>query len=208
VKLEKDSPRRRRKAARAEAAAAAPAAPISTRRIVPSAPGAMGSAWRSITWFHARSLLRSVPFLAIAAIGLVNVIMSCWYADQTYDTKTWALSWIMSEAANGGAGLFMIVLLTFYAGELVWRERQVSLDQVLDASPVPTAAVLLGKFSAMLLVLAAFAACSVIGGVLVQLAKGFPLIDVRVYALETFAVNFPGWISFELPRPGSHESHR
>jgi hypothetical protein len=137
-----------------------------------------------------------VPFLAIAAIGLVNVIMSCWYADQTYDTKTWALSWIMSEAANGGAGLFMIVLLTFYAGELVWRERQVSLDQVLDASPVPTAAVLLGKFSAMVLVLAAFAACSVIGGVLVQVAKGFPIIDVPVYAIETFVVNFPGWISF------------
>ncbi|MFO0206436.1 MAG: hypothetical protein ACK54L_09875, partial [Betaproteobacteria bacterium] len=35
----------------------------------------------------------------------------------------------------------MIVLLTFYAGELVWRERQLRADQVADATPVPTAAV-------------------------------------------------------------------
>ena len=143
-----------------------------------------------------RSLLRSVPFLAIAAIGLINVIMSCWYADQSFDTRTWALSWVMSEAANGGAGLFMIVLLTFYAGELVWRERQVGLDQVLDASPVDTASVLLGKVSAMTLVLAAFALCSIVGGVIVQLIKGYPLVDLRVYFIETFVVNFPSWLSY------------
>ncbi len=196
VKLEKDSPRRRRRKTTATSSEAQAAIAPRHVHITPQfgATGAWAS-WRSITWFHTKSLLRSVPFLAIAAIGLINVIMSCWYADQSYDTRTWALSWIMSEAANGGAGLFMIVLLTFYAGELVWRERQVSLDQVLDASPVQSVSVFLGKFSAMTLVLAAFAACTVLGGVIVQLAKGYPLIDVRVYGIETFVVNFPSWLS-------------
>ena len=63
----------------------------------------------------------------------------------------------MAETSVGASGLFMLVLLTFYAGELVWRERQVKLDQVLDASPVPTASIVLGKMSAMVLLLLAFA---------------------------------------------------
>jgi phosphohistidine phosphatase len=46
--------------------------------------------------------------------------------------------------------LFLIVLLSFYAGELVWRERQVKLDQVLDAAPVQSWSVLAGKFAAMI----------------------------------------------------------
>lgn len=40
------------------------------------APPSLLAGWWSVTWFHARSLLRSVPFLAIAAIGMINVLLT------------------------------------------------------------------------------------------------------------------------------------
>ena len=193
--------RRRRSAAAGEANTAAPREARPSAVLTPTraaarhayqAPSVLAG-WWSVTMFHARSLLRSVPFLAIATIGLINVFMSGWLADQSGLTPTWPMSWLMAESAVGASSLFMLVLLTFYAGELVWRERQVKLDQVLDASPVRTASILTGKFSAMMLLLAAFAATGMIAGMLVQVMKGFPVINLTTYLLAVFVVDFPTW---------------
>ena len=151
-------------------------------------------AWAHIAHFHAWSMLRSVPFLAIAAIGFINVVMNAWFADQTGQNRSWPMSWLVAESITGGAGLFMIVLLTFYSGELVWRERQVRLDQVIDASPVPTGALLIGKFLAMMSLLLAFATVSMVGGMVIQLLKGYAAIDVKVYALYVYLADYPGWV--------------
>jgi hypothetical protein len=154
-------------------------------------PGA--SAWFAIARFHGLSMLRSVPFLAIATIGFINVVMNAWFADQTGISRSWPMSWLMAESILGGAGLFMIVLLTFYSGELVWRERQIRLDQVVDASPVTTGALLIGKFIAMLGLLLAFASVSMLGGMVVQLLKGYTAIDVGVYAWYVYLADYPSW---------------
>jgi len=165
---------------------------VVARRAKWSAPSALVG-WWSITRFHALSLLRSVPFLAIATIGLINVFMSAWYADQDGQSRTWPLSWLMASAAVNASALVTIVLLTFYVGELVWRERQVKLDQVLDASPVRTVSVLTGKFTAMMLLLAAFAATGMVAGMFVQVVKGYPVINLQAYLLHVFVVDYPKW---------------
>jgi ABC-type transport system involved in multi-copper enzyme maturation permease subunit len=195
VKLQRDAalPARRRGT---RAVPPAPAAVLPPRRPgVAYAPPGIGAGWRSVAVFHARSLLTSVPFLAIAAIGFINVMMSAWYADQNGQNRSWPMSWLMAEASVGAGTLFMIVLLTFYAGELVWRERQLRLDQVLDASPVRDWSVLLGKYTAMVVLLLAFSTVSMLGSMAVQLLKGYPHIDLGVYALYVYAVDFPGWLT-------------
>ncbi|QJR34505.1 ABC transporter permease/M1 family aminopeptidase [Gemmatimonas groenlandica] len=149
--------------------------------------------WWGVTTFHIRSLIRSVPFLAIAAIGFINVLMSAWFADQNGQNRSWPMSWLMAETSVGSAALFMVVLLTFYAGELVWRERQVRLDQVLDASPVRTVSVLAGKFTAMMALLFAFGTVAMLGSMTVQVLKGYPVINLGVYALYVYGTDFPGW---------------
>ena len=194
VRLDKDATVSVRRRARSTPRAATPermTAPPT--RTVWTAPTPLAASW-SVSRFHALSMLRSVPFLAIASIGLINVLMTVWFADQTGQNRSWPMSWLVAESVTGGAGLFMLVLLTFYAGELVWRERQVRLDQVVDASPVPTGALLAGKFTAMLVLLFAFATVSMVGGMLVQLLKGYPVIDVKVYALYVYFADFPSWI--------------
>jgi hypothetical protein len=47
--------------------------------------------------------------------------------------------------------LFLILLATVYAGELVWRERDVRVYQLLDAMPVSRGTVALGRMQGLLL---------------------------------------------------------
>jgi ABC-2 type transport system permease protein len=193
VKLEKDAavkPRRKAPPTSVASSAVVAVRPPAGRYGAPS----FVAGWWSVTTFHVQSLLRSVPFLAIAAIGFINVVMSGWYADQNGQNRSWPMSWLMAESSINAGSLFMVVLLTFYAGELVWRERQVRLDQVLDASPVRDWSVLAGKFSAMVVLLLAFSTVSMLGSMSVQLLKGYPQIDVGVYALYVYLADFPGWM--------------
>jgi ABC-type transport system involved in multi-copper enzyme maturation permease subunit len=197
VKLEKEaavSSRRRAKRATPSAPPVRVASPTPRAAGRTYSPPGILAGWRSVTAFHVQSLLRSVPFLAIAAIGFINVMMSSWYADQNGQSRSWPMSWLMAESAVASGGLFMVVLLTFFSGELVWRERQVRLDQVLDASPVRDWSVLLGKYTAMVLMLLAFATVSVTGSMATQLLKGYPHIDLRVYALYVYLTDFPSWL--------------
>jgi len=191
MRLEKE-PRSIRLGRRRREVAELPPAPVAPRATSYAPPGVMAG-WWSVTQFHSRSLLRSVPFLAIAAIGIINVLMSGWYADQNGQNRSWPMSWLMAETSVGASGLFMVVLLTFYAGELVWRERQVKLDQVLDASPVATASVVMGKMSAMMLLLLAFATVAMLASMLVQILKGYPLINAPVYLLYVYLADYPSW---------------
>ncbi|WP_373064498.1 ABC transporter permease/M1 family aminopeptidase [Gemmatimonas sp.] len=193
MRLEKDAPAKsRRKVMKVSAEEFALPKPVA-RRVAGYAPPGTVAGWWSVTTFQIQSLLRSIPFLAIAAIGFINVLMSAWFADQNGQNKSWPMSWLMAETSVGSAGLFMVVLLTFYAGELVWRERQVRLDQVLDASPVRTASVLAGKFTAMMVLLLAFSTAAMFGSMAVQLLKGYPHIDFGIYALYVYLVDFPSW---------------
>ena len=43
----------------------------------------------------------------------------------------------MLELVSGTFSAFMLVIITFYAGELAWRERDHRLDQIHDALPIP-----------------------------------------------------------------------
>ena len=197
--------RSRRAAASAAAPAPAPATPVAVP--VPAAvaadapqpaatrrPPAFAAAGWNVARFQATAMVRSVPFLAIAAIGMINTTMNAWFADQTGINRSWPMSWLLAETVVGGNALFMIVLLTFYAGELVWRERQLRADQVVDAAPVPTAALLLGKYAAMLAVLLTYTTAVMLAGMMVPFLKGFPVVDVPVYLLHTYPYDFPGWI--------------
>jgi hypothetical protein len=48
------------------------------------------------------------------------------------------MAWKIIEILGGTFSLFVVILITLYSGELVWRERDLKLDQVVDATPTPS----------------------------------------------------------------------
>ena len=55
-----------------------------------------------------------------------------------FGTNTYPVTYQVLELRRRHFALFMLIIITFYAGELVWRERDARLDQIADALPMPT----------------------------------------------------------------------
>ncbi len=91
----------------------------------------------------------------------------------------------------------IIPLLTlFYAGELVWREREAGLGELADAAPVPGWAMLLGKYAGLALLITAWVACLLGAGILAQLVVGYHHFETGVYLKALFGIQLTNYLLF------------
>ena len=93
----------------------------------------------------------------------------------------------------------LVPLLTvFWAGELVWRERDTNLDEIIDATPVPEWVLLLGKFLGLGLILIAWAGLLAIAAMLVQLMKGYHEFEIELYLQALLGLQLADYLLFAI----------
>ena len=90
------------------------------------------------------------------------------------------------------------LLIVFYAGELVWRERDAGVNEIVDTAPVPEWVLFLGKFLGLGLVVVAWMAILLAAGMLVQVVLGYPEFDMRLYLKALFGFQLADYLLFAL----------
>jgi len=131
--------------------------------------------------FYFRSIVREAPFLAIAVICGVNTLVGAWYAAHPGDSAIWPVTSIIGTLVINSVSIFVILLATLYGGELVWRERQLKLDQVQDSMPVPAWVPFSGKLFGVFLAILAMLVVSTLAGMAIQIEQGYTRLQPLVY---------------------------
>ncbi|MER2999256.1 ABC transporter permease/M1 family aminopeptidase [Pontibacter populi] len=90
------------------------------------------------------------------------------------------------------------LLLIFFAGELVWREREARLGEITDTTPGSEWPPLLGKFLGLSLVLVVFTALQMGAGILAQLLMGYQNFEIGLYVKTLFGLQLPEYLLFAL----------
>ena len=150
-------------------------------------PNAMRLLPRMI-WLYFRETVRNVYFGVIALAGVLFCITASTTAGSIFGTVTWPVTYQMLELVSGTFAVFMLVIVTFYAGELAWREREARLDQIVDALPIPTWLPFLAKLLALMLVPVVLQGVLMLCGLGIQAAKGYHRFEIGLYVEWLF-----GW---------------
>jgi aminopeptidase N/ABC-type transport system involved in multi-copper enzyme maturation permease subunit len=147
------------------------------------APG-MKTRWRQL-WRLARFdmafVFRSPAFFVLLGIGMLNSFGAMWYAGQFYGGEVYPVTRLMVNALNGAFTIIPIIVAIYYAGELVWRDRDRRVHEIVDATPAPDWAFLVPKIVAITLVLVATLLVGMTSGVLVQALKGYARFELLNY---------------------------
>lgn len=138
--------------------------------------------------FDTLGVLRGAPFLIMLALGLFNLAFALALSSQIYGTATWPVTHQVLENERGSFQWLLYIIVTFYAGELVWRERSQRSAEVSDAFPVPDWVPLTAKLGALLAVIATFLLTGAVVGILWQLGHGYTQLEPGLY-LATLALN-------------------
>ena len=100
---------------------------------------------------------------------------------------------LLTAPATGVVTPWVIVplLILYFAGELVWREREARVSETMDATPAAEWVHVVGKLLGLTLVLVAFASLMTAAGILVQLTRGFRDVDLGLYLAALFGLQLP-----------------
>ncbi|MFA9216066.1 MAG: M1 family aminopeptidase [Sphingomonadaceae bacterium] len=183
------------KAAKAAAAAAVPAsvpAPLQLPRIEPRFGRATPwqQCWQQLR-FDASGVFRSVPFLVMLLFGVMNLIGGASQDGTVFGTKVYPMTDQMLTALFSSFNFMLILIVTFYAGELIFKERQVKIADVSDAMPVPNWVPLAAKALALVGVIVGFLLTGALAAMAFQLFKGGVALEPLLYLKGTLLAAVP-----------------
>jgi ABC-2 type transport system permease protein len=163
------------------------AAPVRAAGAALPAARADGATRRAQLWrlvrFDMAFVFRSPAFFVLLGIGMINSGGALWYTGEWYGSGSYPVTRLMVQALNGAFTLMPIVIAIFYAGELVWRDRDRRMHEIVDATAAPDWAHLVPKILAIAGVLAATALAAVLTGMFVQVLKGYTQFELGAYLL-------------------------
>src|SRR5688500_20225990 len=109
------------------------------------------------------------------------------------------LTYLTAALANPGNRVWMIIplLIVFYAGELLWGERDARMGEISGAAPVPEWVFFVAKFLALALLLVAWMLVLGVAGVIGQAAVGFQHVEIGVYAKVLHGLQWTGSLMFD-----------
>lgn len=171
----------RRPAADAEPAPAPPARPLSPMTHAPTAARWL-QLWR-LARFDMAFVFKSPAFFVLVGLGVINATGSLLLTGRFYGSGTYPVTRVAVQAMTGAFTLFPIIIAVFYSGELVWRDRDRKVHEIVDATAAPDWAHLVPKIVAITLVLGASSLAAVATGVIVQLFKGYTHLELGAYLL-------------------------
>ena len=114
-------------------------------------------------------------------------------------TTPQVLDYLTAPVSNVNTPWVVIPLLIMYfAGELVWHERDTGLSDIADAAPVPEWVFLTAKFLGLGLIILAWMALLMIGGIGMQLGLGYNKLEVGLYLQGLFGLQLIDYLLFAL----------
>ncbi len=175
-----------------EAAVPAPA------RLVQHAPDFSHFRARSLllplTWLNLRETIKNIYFGVIVLCGVLFMMFVGQQIGKMYGTPLWPVTYNVLDLMAGLFGLFILIITTFYSGELVWREREAGIALMHDALPLPNWLFLLPKLLALILMQGLLLLVVMLCGILLQISQGYYHIELSQYLLRLFVLQWPSYI--------------
>jgi len=149
-----------------------------------------------LSFLEFKNTVRPVGFKIILGILVLmffgyNMLWNAEYYIHT-DTLPITSAMTLTRLPNG---VFILLLLAVFSGELLFKERSTNMWEITDVLPVPTWVTYLSKFIAMTGVAMLFALALLIPGLLAQIVQGFYEIEWSVYFNDLFSYHF-GWLTY------------
>jgi ABC-type transport system involved in multi-copper enzyme maturation permease subunit len=128
-------------------------------------------------------VFKSPGFPILLGMGLLGAVGLLSVAGNMYGTATIPVTRHMILWLSAVFNVVTLVIAIYYAGELVWRDRERKFNDILDATPLPSWIHVVPKALAVYLVLLSTMLVGVGAAIAVQLLNGYTNLELHKYLL-------------------------
>lgn len=131
--------------------------------------------------YEAKSIFKNPTFIIIVIIGIINVHFNFVGSSSKYDNSIYPVTYTVVESFTLSFYIFIIGVITFYSGVLVWNERDAKINEIKDATPAKTGLLFSSKLIALLLSIGAILVVIIGVGITTQISQGYCNFELGIY---------------------------
>jgi ABC-2 type transport system permease protein len=161
-------------------------------------PSTTFAQYLSLSRLRLRNILRDIPFWGIVALLIALGVNNGHFAGHLAEQDVWPVTYLMLQSVEGSAILFLYIVATLYAAELLWRERDIHFDGIHDALPMQESTDWLSRLTAIVVVELILLTFAMLVGILMQTIAGYYHYELLQYFKELYLVTFPQILAFTL----------
>ena len=136
------------------------------------------------------SILRSPAFILITVFVVFNLTSSVIIFPDIFGVKDYPVTYRMLDIIRGAYLFTFLPIIIYYAGVLVWRERNANFAELNDATPMPSWVAFTSKTTGLILMIAFLLLLAIIICVASQLLYGYTNIELSLYLKDVFLIEF------------------
>jgi ABC-2 type transport system permease protein len=149
--------------------------------IPPATPASVRAQLWELTKVDMAFVFRSPAYAVLLVIALLLAVGSLLYAGNILGSPSYPVTRLM-VSAMGGAFLFMSsIIAIYYSGELVWRDRDRRMHEIIDSTAAPDWTHLVPKTIAIALVLLSTVLVGVVAAIGFQAFSGYFRFEIGAY---------------------------
>ncbi|MBO3116425.1 peptidase M1 [Winogradskyella sp. DF17] len=146
---------------------------------------------KQFSWFYFISICKQASFWGIVICGMIIILINSVNLGTVYGVDSYPATYFIVEELKETSIYFFIIILVFYSGELVWKERGAKLDLIYDATPMSSFIKLLGKYIGLNVVYVVLMLALIGSGILFQTLSGYYIYEFQVYFFGFFLEILP-----------------
>ena len=143
-----------------------------------------------LTKFEFKSIIKNPAFIIIVIFGLLNLVTNLTSFTGLYGTDQYPVTYDVIDSIRGAFYFFMIAIITFYSGVLVWKERDYKVHEFKDTYPVKTGLLFASKLVAMFVAIELILTLCLLTGIIVQTLFGYINYQIDVYVTSLLVFDF------------------
>jgi ABC-2 type transport system permease protein len=128
-----------------------------------------------------RQVLTSPGLLVLTLFAVANTAVGLWFGRSSYGTADYPTVSAVIGTVRNAFSILMLMIAVFYGGELVWRERDRKLNELIDSTPVPSWVMTVPKILAIFIVLLTVNLAAMVTGIVYQLTHGATTLGLPQY---------------------------
>lgn len=146
-----------------------------------------------------KSMLKGKVWLIYPIIAVITIIASEEILEGQLGVPMIPTTWAVIDFLRAmGTGLILALLIAFYAGDLVWKEREARISEITDASPTQNWVFYISKFVGLIILLFFLQTLVVITGIVIQTLLGSPSVDLQLYLKVIFGLRMVDLLLFTV----------
>ncbi len=137
-----------------------------------------------LTKFEFFKITKSIFFYIIIGLSILLTVLVSQFSGLIYGTVTYPLTYMQIETSSGIFQFFLLILVVFYSGIVIWRERDCKVDELVGASPISNGILFISKFlSLVFLCLTVYFVC-ILTCIFIQSYLGYYKFEIGLYVTE------------------------